>query len=364
MLSFDETNQKLYDMMPHVDLLAPMDLEALPHFPGERQNVVCLPDDTFRFLHEAAIISFGGVLFAAWYNCPILELNGFTPIRCARSYDDGKTWERFQTVAADESGAILYCPPVFGIDSGRLYMLVNEMVAPDHIHALDLFVFDPISDRFEQVWTRPIPFKLNTNVSVLPNGRAVVYGRVAELDGFPNTPAVLVSDNGHIDADWYVVKMQQDGNLPDGMHLVHPETSAYVAHDSVFTLCRDDERTVPLVYVSEDMCQTFKPVIAHNIPFANSKIYAGTLSNGVNYAIGNLTRERTKLAIFFTQPGSAVFTKGFMLQDGPSETLGMGVKWHYPVAYEANGNLYIIYTMNTNEQHRGAALTVLPLANL
>ena len=44
------------------------------------------------------------------------------------------------------------------------------MVSADHIHALDLFVFDEESDKFIQLWSKPIPFKLNTNVVKLNNG--------------------------------------------------------------------------------------------------------------------------------------------------------------------------------------------------
>ena len=45
--------------------------------------IVNPPDEEFGFLHEAAIIEFGGALYASWYNCPAHELNGYTPI-CER----------------------------------------------------------------------------------------------------------------------------------------------------------------------------------------------------------------------------------------------------------------------------------------
>jgi len=359
---FDEVNQKLFEQMPHYELLQGIDVEHLPHFPGERQEIVCLPNETYQFLHEAAIISFQGVLFAAWYNNPKKELIGFTPIRYARSYDDGKTWEKFQTVAQDETGKTLFCPPVFGIEDDKLYLFMNQMVAPDHIHALDLYVFDPEKDTFVFLWSRPIPFKLNTNITRLPNGKLILFGRVAELDGFPQIPAVLLSDSGHIDAEWRLIKIQENRFLPDGESLIHPEISGFLADGITYIFCRDDCRTVPLIYVSRDNCETFESVAASTVPFSSSKIYAGTLSNGVNYAIGNLDPERKKLAIFFTEPGSPYFTKAYQLQNGYSEKLGVGAQWHYPVADEANGKLYIIYTVNTTSwSHRGAALSVLPI---
>ena len=87
-------------------------------------------------------------------------------------------------------------------------MLINEMVSADHIHALDLYVFQEEKDCFEFLWSKPIPFKLNTNVYKMANGKLLLPGRIAELDGFPNTPAVLISDSGKIDDDYIFRKME------------------------------------------------------------------------------------------------------------------------------------------------------------
>lgn len=81
------------------------------------------------------------------------------------------------------------------------------------------------SDRFEFLWSRPIPFKLNTNVVTLPNGKLLLPGRVGELDAFPNTPVVMISDSGKIDAQWRVVKVAENGVLPEGERLEHLETT-------------------------------------------------------------------------------------------------------------------------------------------
>ena len=56
------------------------------------------------------------------------------------------------------------------------------------------------------------------------------------------------------------------------------------------------------------------------------------------------------------------FTHGYVLQDGFSEKLGYGTAWHYPTACEADGKLYVIYTVNTDDwSRRGAVLSVLDL---
>jgi len=353
-------DQRLADMLPHVHLLD-MNTDTLakrtdiPHYP------VWMPDGSYTFLHEAAIIEYKGTLFASWYNCPKLELQGHTPIRGSRSIDGGKTWSPVEVLMEDPAGKIIYCPPVYGICDGKLYMMVNQMVAPDHMHSLDLYVYHEDTERFEFVWSRPVPFKLNTNVYHLPNGKLMMPGRIAELDGFPNTPAVLISDSGKMDGEWRLVYIRPDGDLPDGEKLVHPEIAAMIEDGVIYMFCRDDLRQVPLVYLSRDMGENWEGPCASDVPFSSSKIYAGDLADGRHYAIGNLDEYRSRLAIFFTRPHESLFTEGFLLQDGYCESLRMGKRWHYPVCWESDGKLYVIYTVSIEEPHRGAVLSVIDL---
>lgn len=330
---------------------------------------VCMPDDSFSFLHEAACIEFKGKLFAAWYQNEEKELIGATPIFWTYSMDEGKTFVDKKLLVIDNTKQILYCPPVFGICDGHLYMLINEMyIEPDHIHALDLYIYDEENDTFEFLWSRPIPFKLNTNVYTLDNGKLMLPGRLAELDGFPVTPAVLISDSGKIDADWRVVKVQEDGGLPDGKDYIHPEQSAIVQGNHIVMFCRTDREPKPILYISEDYGETWSKPILYDVPVSSSKIYSGTLSSGQHYWIGNLfPHERKKLAFLYTSGKDLFFDKGFLLQDGPDEKLeGSGKQWSYPAAYEANDKLFVIYTAAVKESHtiRGAVLSVIPLKDL
>jgi len=320
------------------------------------------PDDTFGFLHETAIIEYHGVLYASWYNCPKHELNGYTPICEKRSYDNGKTWSKLRVVCEDTSGTIMYCPPVYAIDNDKLYMLVNQMVAPDHIHSLDLYVLNPQTDRFELLWSRSIPFKLNTNAVKLPNGKWLLPGRTGELDQFPNTPAVLISDEGKIDGKWRMVKIAENGDLPDGRKLVHPEISVICAEGILYMFCRNDQRRVPLVYLSQDYGETWSDACSHDIPYIGSKIYTGTLNDGRNYLIANIERgNRSKLAVYFSERDRVRFTKRMILYDGHTKEIPeTTTACHYPAAYEADGKLYIITTLNYSTfERRGALLYII-----
>lgn len=324
-------------------------------------------EDFGYFLHEAAIISYKGVLYASWYNCPEKELVGYTPIVGRRSYDGGKTWTAPEIIAEDKSGAILYCPPVYGICDGKLYMLVNQMVSADHIHSLDLYFLNEETDKFELLWSRPIPFKLNTNVVALPNGKLILPGRVGELDAFPNTPAVMISDSGKIDAEWRVVKVAPNGDLPDGSCLVYPETTLLCCDNVLYLFNRNDRRKVPLVYVSRDFGESWSEAMAHDIPYRGTKIYSGMLSDGRFYLIANADRSnRSKLVLYVSEKNEVKFTRQKVLIDCEVSDDDMK-QCHYPAAVESGGKLYIIATADYAGEElrgRGAVLFTLELSEI
>lgn len=357
-------DQALYDSLAHLSFLEKeSDLHLDPTLPA---YMVTQPDEKYSFLHEAALISFKGKIFAAWYNCPKWELKGDTPIRFATSSDLGKTWSAPKVVANDPTGTILYCPPVFGLCEGKLYLLLNEMVAPDHIHSLDLYLYDENTQVFTLLWKKALPFKLNTNVCTLKNGTLLLPGRTGPLDGFPDIPAVLVSQSGKINADWELIRLQEDHCLPDGSHYIHPEMTLIEEGDTLYMFVRNDQRKVPLVYLSKDNGRSWSKPYAHDIPFSDSKIYAGTLKDGRHYLIGNTAPGRTKLALYLTEGSDLRFTKAFYLQDGFSQKLGLGYAWHYPCACEEQGKLLIGYTVSYEETmvRRGMALTVVDTASI
>lgn len=355
-------DEQLFQMLPHMKLLSGLcvkELEVKKEIPVYE---VSYPSKEYQFLHEAAIIEYHGILFAAWYNNERIELQGRTPIRYAVSKDQGLSWSEPMVIADDPTGEIMYCPPVFGIHEDRLYLVLNQMVKPDHIHSLDLYVYEVEKEQFVQLWSRPMAFKLNTNVYELSNGKLMLPGRLGELDHFHNIPGLAIADNGKIDTKWRIVNIQKDCVLPDGSQYVHPELSAIVDGETIYMFCRDDERNIPLFYLSADNGEHWSGPYSHDIPFSNSKIYSGTLKDGRNYLIGNIQPERSKLAIFFSKPGTMEFDKGFFLQDGVNDVLGYGTRWHYPVAYESDGKLYVIYTVSVDTNNRrGAVLSVIDL---
>jgi len=170
---------KLDAMMKHLPLLHPsVDASHLFTMQDTFSCIVHAPDSEFSFLHESAIIYYHGVLFASWYHCHKDELSGYTPIMGKRSFDEGKTWSHLELLGHDKTEKLMYCPPVYGICKDKLYLFMNTMVAPDHIHSLELYEYSEDDKKFHFLWSKQIPFKINTNVCTLPNGRFMIPGRV------------------------------------------------------------------------------------------------------------------------------------------------------------------------------------------
>ena len=360
----DEKDLILRNMLPHTDFLN-TDIENLKKSDKVKTYFILKPSEEFRFCHEAAIIEFHGRLIAAWYNNRKSELAGYTPIRFAVSEDEGKNWCLPKTVAGDPSGKILYCPPVFGIDDDRLYMFLNRMVAPDHIHSLDLYIYNQTENRFDFLWSEPLPFKVNTNVCKIDNGKLIIPGRFGEPDGFPQIPGVIISDSGTINNEWRGIRITGGKTLPDGTEFIHPEVSLIIDKNRIYAFCRNDKRNVPIVFMSDDYGEHWSGPHASDIPLASSKIYSGTLSDGRNYVIGNLKGDRKTLYILFSDRNTMKFRRGIILQDGFSEEMGCGYQWSYPSAYESNGKLFVVYTVSYNsEQERGIVISVIDISDL
>ena len=213
-----------------------------------------------------------------------------------------------------------------------------------------------------------VPFKLNTNVMRLPNGKLILPGRIAELDGFPYTPAVMISDSGKIDAEWRVVKVAENGDLPDGSRLVHPEATLLCCDNVLYLFNRNDMRKIPLVYVSNDFGESWSEAMAHDIPYRSSKIYSGTLSDGRFYLIANADcSNRSKLVLYVSEKNEVKFTRQKILIDCEVSDDDMKL-CHYPAAVEYDGLLYIIATADyhdgCNFKGRGAVLFTVDLKNI
>jgi hypothetical protein len=320
-------------------------------------------EDQYGFLHDTAIVSHTGVLFAAWYNCPEKEIAGESLIRGRRSVDGGLTWSEPEVIAADrDNRGVYYVPAVFLSHQGTLYAFVSNMAGHDLVTRCEVFVLDEGRGRWETGGFVAGPFLPNCAPVPMADGNFVMAGRMARRPGeHPRIPAVAISAGVGLTATWTVIPVVSPGTCRYEVDLPYPETTVIVNGTDATAIVRND-RGNALVFLSRDYCRTWSGPFQHNLPIGASKVYAGTLSTGQRYMISNTPTRgyRDLLTIAVTKAGSEVFARAWKLRDGHSAALGTGPEWSYPCAIEHEGMLYVAYT----SEKRHCVLTRVHLSSL
>jgi hypothetical protein len=315
-------------------------------------------------LHDAAIIEHKNVLFAAWYNCPSGEMEETSLIRGRRSCDFGLTWSDIEVVASDkELKGIMYVPASFLSSKGVLYAFVSNMEGgPDLVTRCEVFILNEDEDAWKSSGFITGPFLPNCSPVKMGNNNFIMAGRMAaEAGQKPTIPAVAISQGDKLTEKWDVVPLNYNGKLLPGENPDFPETTVIVDGNKITAFVRNHSK-YPILFESNDYGRTWSDPYIHNFPFASSKIYAGTLSTGQNYVIGNIVSEgyRDLLIIATTRPGEKQFSGIWKIKSGYSGQLVAGPEWSYPCATEYAGKLYVVYT---SEKHH-CCLTIIPVNSL
>ncbi len=327
---------------------------------GVRHTVVHRADEALGFLHDNAVVSHTGVLFAAWYNCPKGEIVESACIRARRSHDSGLTWSPVEVIAADsDQRGVFYVPVAFLSHDGVLYAFVATMVGHDLVTGCEVFVLDPVRGQWVNRGRIAEGFLPNAAPLRMADGNYIMAGRATPKPGtHPHLPAVAVSRGDRFTEPWDVVFMTKQAMPP------HPETTAWVDGIDITALVRQPHGAV--VFTSADAGRSWTQPRHANLPVADSKLYAGTLSTGERYLVWNLPRtdpdrsDRDHLVIATSRPGDTRLCHAWTLQRGFSSRLGVGPEWSYPAAYEHDGTLCVIYT----SQKAHSAMTSIPIAAL
>ena len=245
----------------------------------------------------------------------------------------------------------------------------------DNMLGMDWYVLDPATKKFNICRKVRDGVKMHNNVMKLPNGKLITPIRIGQVGHAPLVNAVWISDSGKIDTlDWRIVQTGKDNKLPNGQINGCPENSLMRIGNTLYMFVRNDYNNVPLVYISNDLGETWSDMYTTDIPMASpTKIAAGTLSDGRGYIVANIDKTaRRKLALYVTEKNSAQITKQMVLFDDTAPVFSGAHAAHYPSVWEAGGKLYISATINyddpatagTDYEYRGAATWVLDLSKI
>lgn len=324
-------------------------------------------EDILPFLHDVAVVTHNGKLYQAWYNSTDAEICGSSLIRGRFSEDGGKTWSEPFTVIGDIGAAEEHYVPInFFPHDGKLYAIITEMVGKNMTVSLDLYEQqeDPFA-KWRKVAKISEGFICNGPPVLMENGNYIAAAWMPMKEESPAFPAILISDGMAIDKPWRCVFLY-DPLHPKAIRLRCPETTLYAEGSRITAFTRNDEGP-SCVFVSEDFGETWSKPLVNAMDIGNSKIFVGTLSNGKKYCIYNTDRGyfvRTQLVIAIAEAGSDEFTKAYRVLEGDDAEIGRGHIWFYPCAYEDNGNLYVVVTLQEPDYMRSAIMATIPVASL
>lgn len=187
----------------------------------------------------------------------------------------------------------------------------------------------------------------------LANGNWIMAGLkvVDGIGGADNPPAVALC-HGQDLTEWRLVDIPRPSEIP-----MWGEST--VIHHGKRVICIARYRKpIALVSESHDFGETWSEVQLSNLPMSASKPYAGKLSTGHYYLIGNISADsgnkRAPLTIALSEPGIMQFDRVFFIRGAKHHGTGEShekAALSYPYAVEHEGHLYVGYS---NDGGRGA----------
>lgn len=316
----------------------------------------------YFYLHEPGIAMHKGVLHVVWANGP-WELNyAHELLRGARSADGGLTWSKPRLIAPGDAHLAHNHPVIFS-HQGKLWIFSTrfDSTAPK-VPMMEGFLWDEETDTYRSIGILAREFVVFDTPKKMKDGNWILGGERS----FNHYPRVLISKGDDL-TQWEPV----DIPIPSWMTLRFPETTLIVDSTEIVAVTRNSNHSVALVSVSRDFGRSWSTAQISNYPMAASKPIGGILSTGQRFLISNSADDGRKLlSIAVSRPGEKLLERAWKIRHqaypfrrSPS---GAGLsqdnltQWSYPAVTEANGNLYVVYSVGKED----CELSIIPLRAL
>jgi len=329
------------------------------------------PDvDGWDWLHGAALIRHQDALFACWGRNKGRENTIGEVNHGRRSRDGGRTWsERFVIgPGVTENGKPIWAHShgVFLSHGGTLWAFLARFGQGKGRFpglCMEAFALDETAGEWasrgivaQGIWPLREPEKM-------ADGNWFVPGCDEDWRA-----AVAISRGDDL-LRWDTVKIPVGGRI-------HTEATCWIDGPEITLVMRNesplDRRNLcAAVSISKDFGRTWSPSIESNLPLAPSKPYAGILSTGQRYLIGNTVRDhgskRWPLTIAVSRPGHKALSRMWRIRDAvrPGEADARPRRLAYPHAIEHDGRLYVVYSVGADGGNRNSCeLAIFPIKQL
>lgn len=306
--------------------------------------------ENYRFLHGVIIAKYQGSLYACWA-CNVGEENSETEVVCGCcSHDDGATWSESRlwltggekegishgAFLATESNLWGFFPHFTGIrENVRTYLW--QMQGDNTWKKICRITDEPF-------WPLGEPQKMENGNYIMPG--VYVGGPWGSTE---NPAAVAISQKDDL-TKWKVIKIPKAEDL-----VMWGEAGVLINKNKICCVFRNWYKDpVARAAVSEDFGQTWTTAERTNLWMADSKPALGTLKNGKRYLIGTTLSDNGYLRYPLTIAlGSGEVTafqevKCIRKHDAerdPDLKQGQRLLLAYPYATEADGKLYVTYSV-------------------
>jgi len=338
----------------------------------ERHYVFKATTELGTYNHHPYIVKWKGQYWYAWDNCMVNEEWPGQRTFIAHSEDAVNWSDRILVADGDEEKGMLRNLGGLYARDDTLYAFIQEKWDLVHATAPGMSVHDStkVSVRNDLWATKDgLNWKLVKEKYIdvcwmFENPRLTNEGRlmgpIGDHDGSPGV-VLWPGDNPEehpqiIHQPWYANKDNYFAGHDEGLFW-HAEGSWYTdADDRIWMYWRDESGSTYLgLTLSEDGGTTWSEIMRTNFPDSMSRVFAGRLSDGRFYLVGNSTRvymDRNFLALSLSDDG-AKFNNMYQLVKEPTYQRFEGhLKCHgyqYPICLVDGDRLLIAHSVNKED---------------
>jgi len=349
---------------------------VIPDCPMERHPVFTTSTELGTYNHHSALTKWRGKYWYGWMNCMLNECWPGQRVFVAHS-DDARTWsDRILLADGDEKeGIVQVLCALFG-HGEKLYAIIQTSWDLVHASAPTMSAHDDSKISYRNdlwvsrdgvAWEMLIETYID-GYRTTENPRLTAQGRLlGPVTTHAHTPGAILWPGDDPEERPEIVEFPYAGNMEsygeghdEGLFL-YGEASWYTDDDGrIWMYWRDESGPACLgVTISEDHGKSWSEVMRSNFPDSMSRIYAGKLSDGRFYLVGNSTRQymdRNFLALSLSDDG-AKFDKMLRLVAEPTRQRFPGhLKCHgyqYPSCTQDGDRLLIAYSINKEDMEIG-----------
>ena len=200
------------------------------------------------------------------------------------------------------------------------------------------------------------------NAWIFEGPRATREGKLLASGARDGEPLAYLWDPKKVASSPEVVVMPK---TPEGMSLFHAEASWYQLDSGrIMMFWRDEGATERLAFTaSDDGGRTWMDCVVTDIPDSMSRVYAGRLSDGRYYLVGNTwpkLLDRTHLMLSLSEDGET-FSEIYTLVDDPTTQRAAGLLkadgYAYPCCAVDGDKLIVAYSVNKEDIEVGVVDT-------